>query len=239
MAETTQPDAARTAPTARGADGTGTPSETFTQPVPLASTLADAALARAADLGCSHADVRVERIREAFRSYRDADLSTSQDSEVLGLSVRVLHEGVWGFAAGITLTTDCGGPAGRSGRGHRHGLPAADAGPDRAGRRAGLRRRDLGLGVRAEPLRRARGGPARPDARADRPAARRRCGQPHHRRSGVRPGEQVLREPRRHVDHPAAGPDPAPASRADQRRRSTGSPPCAPSPRRPAGAGST
>ena len=78
--------------------------ETFTA-LPL-SALADAALTRAADLGCTHADVRIERIRESFRSYRDADLSTSQDSEVLGLSVRVLHEGVWGFAAGITLTAD-------------------------------------------------------------------------------------------------------------------------------------
>jgi TldD protein len=78
--------------------------ETFLA-LPLAD-LAGAALARAADQGCSHADVRIERIRESFRSYRDADLSTSQDSEVLGLSVRVLHEGVWGFAAGVTLTTD-------------------------------------------------------------------------------------------------------------------------------------
>ena len=70
------------------------------------SALADAALSRAAALGCGHADVRVERLRSGFRSYRDRDLATSQDSEVLGLSVRVLHDGVWGFAAGITLTSD-------------------------------------------------------------------------------------------------------------------------------------
>ena len=70
------------------------------------SSLADAALSRAAALGCGHADIRVERIRSGFRSYRDRDLATSQDSEVLGLSVRVLHEGVWGFAAGITLSSD-------------------------------------------------------------------------------------------------------------------------------------
>jgi TldD protein len=68
--------------------------------------LADAALSRAKDLGCSHADVRIERIRELFRSYRDRDLQTSQDSEMLGMSVRVLHDGVWGFAAAITLTAN-------------------------------------------------------------------------------------------------------------------------------------
>ena len=73
--------------------------------LPLAS-LADAALARAAEQGCSHAAVRVERILSGYRSYRDHDLQTSQDSEVLGLSVRVVHSGVWGFAAGITLTPD-------------------------------------------------------------------------------------------------------------------------------------
>lgn len=70
------------------------------------TTLADAGLSRAAELGCEHADLRVERIREGFRSFRDRDLQTSSDDEVLGLSVRVLHEGVWGFAAGISLTAD-------------------------------------------------------------------------------------------------------------------------------------
>ena len=70
------------------------------------SALADAALSRAAAVGCEHADIRIERIRSGIRSYRDRDLQTSQDSEELGLSVRVLHDGVWGFAAGITLSTD-------------------------------------------------------------------------------------------------------------------------------------
>ncbi len=67
--------------------------------------LADAALSRAADLGCTHADVRVERIRQAHRTFRDHTLETSADQQVLGLSVRVLHDGVWGFAAVNTLTT--------------------------------------------------------------------------------------------------------------------------------------
>ena len=70
------------------------------------SALSDAALSRAAELGCCHADVRVERLREAFRSFRDHALETTADSQVLGLSVRVVHDGVWGFAADITLTAD-------------------------------------------------------------------------------------------------------------------------------------
>ena len=68
--------------------------------------LADAALARASELGATTADVRIERIRTGYRRFRDARLETASDDEDLGLSVRVLHSGAWGFAAGITLTTD-------------------------------------------------------------------------------------------------------------------------------------
>ncbi len=68
--------------------------------------LRDAALSRAGELGCSAADVRVERLRTGYRSLRDRALETSADDQALGLSVRVVHEGVWGFAAGITLTPE-------------------------------------------------------------------------------------------------------------------------------------
>jgi TldD protein len=70
------------------------------------STLTDAALSRAKELGCSHADVRIERILNAYRNFRDRALESSTDGETLGMSVRVVHEGVWGFAAGIDLTSD-------------------------------------------------------------------------------------------------------------------------------------
>src|SRR5215212_7830311 len=53
------------------------------------SALAEAALTRAVDLGCEHADLRVEAL---------------SDAEDLGLAVRVVHEGTWGFAAGVVLT---------------------------------------------------------------------------------------------------------------------------------------
>jgi TldD protein len=68
------------------------------------SALSDAALTRAVDLGCEHADVRVERIRTQVISLRDARPESSTDAEDLGLAVRVVHEGTWGFAAGVVLT---------------------------------------------------------------------------------------------------------------------------------------
>jgi TldD protein len=68
------------------------------------SALTDAALTRALDLGCEHADLRVERIRTQSISLRDARLESLTDGEDLGLAVRVVHEGTWGFAAGVVLT---------------------------------------------------------------------------------------------------------------------------------------
>src|SRR4051812_5454136 len=68
------------------------------------SALTDAALTRAVDLGCEHADIRGERIRTQTISLRDARLESLTDGEDLGLSVRVVHEGTWGFAAGVVLT---------------------------------------------------------------------------------------------------------------------------------------
>src|ERR671929_416805 len=68
------------------------------------SALTDAALTRALDLGCEHADLRVERIRTQTVNLRDARLESLADGEDLGLAVRVVHEGTWGFAAGVVLT---------------------------------------------------------------------------------------------------------------------------------------
>lgn len=78
--------------------------ETFTA-LPLRA-LADAALSRARALGCERADVRIQRELQSHRSYRDRELESSVDTASLGLSVRVVHDGVWGFAAGITLSAD-------------------------------------------------------------------------------------------------------------------------------------
>ena len=71
-----------------------------------ARLLADAALSRAKQLGAEHADFRLERIRVATLDLRDAQLDSSTDSEDIGLAVRVVHDGAWGFAAGIDRTPE-------------------------------------------------------------------------------------------------------------------------------------
>jgi TldD protein len=68
------------------------------------SVLTDAALTRAMELGCDQADVRVERLLNSYRTFHDVNLESSTDNETLGICVRVVHSGVWGFAAGIELT---------------------------------------------------------------------------------------------------------------------------------------
>lgn len=68
--------------------------------------LADAALSRARGLGVDHADFRFERIRTQDLMLRDGKLETSRDEEQVGFAVRVVHQGTWGFAAGVDLTTD-------------------------------------------------------------------------------------------------------------------------------------
>src|SRR3954447_16427784 len=67
--------------------------------------LAAAALERAQQLGAQHADFRLERIRVGRLSLRDGQLDSASDSEDVGLAVRVIHDGAWGFASGITRTT--------------------------------------------------------------------------------------------------------------------------------------
>ncbi|WP_112248837.1 TldD/PmbA family protein [Kribbella monticola] len=68
--------------------------------------LADAALQRAKDLGATYAEFRLERIRSESISLRDSVLESAHDDEDLGLAVRVIHDGTWGFAAGVALSTD-------------------------------------------------------------------------------------------------------------------------------------
>jgi TldD protein len=69
-----------------------------------ARELAGAALDRAKELGAEHADFRLERTRTALLSLRDARLESSSDREDVGLAVRVVHDGAWGFASGIVRT---------------------------------------------------------------------------------------------------------------------------------------
>jgi TldD protein len=68
--------------------------------------LADAALQRAAQLGAAHADFRAERIRGQQIGLSDGSLETQFDSDDLGLAVRVVVDGTWGFASAVDLTPE-------------------------------------------------------------------------------------------------------------------------------------
>ncbi len=68
--------------------------------------LAEVALARASELGATHADFRFERIRYQHLGARDGVLQGAGDMEDLGFAVRVIHRGAWGFASGMVLTPD-------------------------------------------------------------------------------------------------------------------------------------
>ncbi len=71
--------------------------------VPLAQ-LADAALSRARESGAEHADLRVERIVTQSMHLRDGMVVGITDATTVGLAVRVLVDGVWGFASHVELT---------------------------------------------------------------------------------------------------------------------------------------
>ncbi len=73
--------------------------------LPLRS-LADAALARARELGAEYADVRIERIGRQLLRLRDGAVATAQESTTIGLAVRVIVDGTWGFASHLELTSD-------------------------------------------------------------------------------------------------------------------------------------
>ena len=67
---------------------------------------ADAALQAARDLGVEHADVRVERLREQDLVIRDGRLQNLSDDVGVGIAVRVVHDGTWGFASSPDVTPD-------------------------------------------------------------------------------------------------------------------------------------
>ena len=66
--------------------------------------LADAGLSAARAGGASHADVRVQRQRVGYTVLRDGRTATDADDLDSGVAVRVLVDGVWGFAASDDLS---------------------------------------------------------------------------------------------------------------------------------------
>jgi TldD protein len=75
--------------------------------LPLRETAA-AALQAARDAGATHADVRVERLRGQDISVRDGRLESLGDDVTVGLAVRVVYDGTWGFASTAAVTPDEG-----------------------------------------------------------------------------------------------------------------------------------
>ena len=68
--------------------------------------LAGGALQRAAELGAEHADFRAERILAQQIALSDGTPETLADTDTLGLAVRVIVDGTWGFAAAVDMTPD-------------------------------------------------------------------------------------------------------------------------------------
>jgi TldD protein len=68
--------------------------------------LADAALSAATAAGASHADLRVHRITTEMIRLRDGELETAVIDREIGLAVRVIVEGTWGFASHAELAPD-------------------------------------------------------------------------------------------------------------------------------------
>jgi TldD protein len=75
--------------------------------LPLESTRS-AALERASRLGCSNAELRIEKIRTQAVVLRDGALETTADDIEIGMGLRVVHDGVIGFAATVELGPDAG-----------------------------------------------------------------------------------------------------------------------------------
>ena len=76
-------------------------------------TLADAAMQQATDLGAGHADFRAEQIRSQTIGLSDGNLETLFDAGDIGLAVRVVVDGTWGFASAVDLTPDAAAQAAR------------------------------------------------------------------------------------------------------------------------------
>jgi TldD protein len=68
--------------------------------------LADAALAAATASGASYADLRVHRLNNEILQLRDGELETAVTTREVGLAVRVIVDGTWGFASHAELSAD-------------------------------------------------------------------------------------------------------------------------------------
>ncbi len=110
-----------------------------------ARELAAVALDRAQQLGAEHADFRLERFRVATLSLRDGQLDSTSDTEDVGLAVRVVHQGAWGFASDVVRTVDAAAALAERAVATAQISRAAQLRPGAARRRAGLSGSHLGV----------------------------------------------------------------------------------------------
>jgi TldD protein len=75
--------------------------------------LADAALSAATAAGASYADLRVNSISTEMVQMRDGELESAVLDRDIGLAVRVIVDGTWGFASHAGLTPDIAAEAAR------------------------------------------------------------------------------------------------------------------------------
>lgn len=75
--------------------------------------LADAGLGAATDAGASYCDVRVGRYLRQFVITREANVQNIVNTESLGVGVRVIADGAWGFSATNDMTPDAVAEAAR------------------------------------------------------------------------------------------------------------------------------
>ena len=68
-----------------------------------ATQLADAALSAALAAGASYADLRIHGITTEIIQLRDGELETAVVNREIGLAVRVIVDGTWGFASHAEL----------------------------------------------------------------------------------------------------------------------------------------
>ena len=124
--------------------------------------LADAALSAAVAAGASHADLRIHRIINEVVQLRDGELETSVVDREVGLAVRVIVDGTWGFASHAELDAGVAAETARRAVQVARDPGAAQRRDDRAGARTGVRRRQLGVRLPDRPVRDRGGGQDRP-----------------------------------------------------------------------------
>ena len=79
--------------------------DTFADPAATKAVMA-AALAAARSAGAAYADVRISRQRQNFVFTREQQIQNVVDTDTLGVGVRALVDGTWGFAATRAVTAD-------------------------------------------------------------------------------------------------------------------------------------